>query len=504
MLRHPRELAAALAAVVVVVAWTRRTAGEAAPVAATPAEDAAPRVAAPAEELPPAPEDAASGQAPRKKRRRAKRSSSADELPAEAAAPPPAAPAPASPPPAEAPPAAAPAFAAPPSPEGGWMHPVARRVTRKQVQSLIEQARREQATLIEEQKKQIATLARASSADECEPAEARDVAALEKLKTHNDLLKSQLKRAGVTAIDEVVSFEEAKVKLRAAAARLLGGDGSLEDEREMERWDAFLRVHPEKAAEEARAAAAWRRDHAPANAAALRVVRGFVPPAMTSTGASLAQLEGRLPKAAAKRVFANPALWLTRASKGAIAKVHIADLRSRYHVQSLSLLELRAVYAALPEAFDDAEKASWRADLERKLERMAKETLPPAKRAPAVYGAAGAWADGFEIGGAGPAEDLDDALLPFGADDDALPEPPAKEAAVAAPRPAPPPRAAPPPRRQKPDVFAAIRAKRGDENKGKASLLAAIERKSASADFTSPRRAMANLLQNALAKRRVD
>ena len=49
-----------------------------------------------------------------------------------------------------------------------------------------------------------------------------------------------------------------------------------------------------------------------------------------------------------------------------------------------------------------------------------------------------------------------------------------------------------------------IRAKRGDENKGKASLLAAIERKSASADFTSPRRAMANLLQNALAKRRVD
>ncbi|KAH8049235.1 hypothetical protein JL722_12035 [Aureococcus anophagefferens] len=383
------------------------------------------------------------------------------------------------------------------------MHPVARRVTRKQVQSLIEQARREQATLIEEQKKQIATLARASSADECEPAEARDVAALEKLKTHNDMLKSQLKRAGVTAIDEVVSFEEAKVKLRAAAARLLGGDGSLEDEREMERWDAFLRVHPEKAAEEARAAAAWRRDHAAANAAALRVVRGFVPPAMTSTGASLAQLEGRLPKAAAKRVFANPALWLTRASKGAIAKVHIADLRSRYHVQSLSLLELRAVYAALPEAFDDAKRppgartssGSSSAWPRRPCRRRSARRRSTAPRAPGPTAS--------KLAARVPPR-TSTTRLPFGADDDALPEPPAKEAAVAAPRPAPPPRAAPPPRRQKPDVFAAIRAKRGDENKGKASLLAAIERKSASADFTSPRRAMANLLQNALAKRRVD
>jgi hypothetical protein len=43
--------------------------------------------------------------------------------------------------------------------------------------------------------------------------------------------------------------------------------------------------------------------------------------------------------------------------------VHIADLQAKYSNQGLDLLEMRAVWAALPQEFDldsDAKKAQWR------------------------------------------------------------------------------------------------------------------------------------------------
>ncbi|KAH8062289.1 hypothetical protein JL722_3204 [Aureococcus anophagefferens] len=218
-------------------------------------------------------------------------------------------------------------------------------------------------------------------------------AQLEELRQHNELLKSQLKEAGVSAIEKVVSLDEAKERLRAAAARLLGAQGGgYDDEKEVERWDAYIRVHPDHAAEQLAAEATWRADHATANEACRRVVRGFVPPDVFRSGASLASLKSDgLSADAARRVFKHPALWLTRAAPKRIAKCHVADLRGRYAFETLSLLELRAVFASLPEdgAFENdarGDKQAWKASLAAKLKSLAarKADLPPPKRAPAL------------------------------------------------------------------------------------------------------------------------
>lgn len=93
-----------------------------------------------------------------------------------------------------------------------------------------------------------------------------------------------------------------------------------------------------------------------------RVVRGFVPACILTRGTSLARLSRALPAACAKHVYKTPVLWLTRASREQIARTHIADLRGRYHVGRLSLLELRAIWQSLPESFEvdgDGAKAQW-------------------------------------------------------------------------------------------------------------------------------------------------
>ena len=53
----------------------------------------------------------------------------------------------------------------------------------------------------------------------------------------------------------------------------------------------------------------------------------------------------------ARRVFRERALWLTRMPVGRIRKMALADLR-RLDLGRLDVVELRAVYAALPAAFD--------------------------------------------------------------------------------------------------------------------------------------------------------
>ncbi|KAH8098304.1 hypothetical protein JL720_1240 [Aureococcus anophagefferens] len=253
--------------------------------------------------------------------------------------------------------------------------------------------------------------------------DAAESSQLEELRQHNELLKSQLKEAGVSAIEKVVSLDEAKERLRGAAARLLGAQGGgYDDEKEVERWDAYIRVHPDHAAEQLAAEATWRADHATANEACRRVVRGFVPPDVFRSGASLASLKSDgLSADAARRVFKHPALWLTRAAPRRIAKCHVADLRGRYAFETLSLLELRAVFASLPEdgAFENdarGDKQAWKASLAAKLKSLAarKADLPPPKRAPACYGGAAAWADA--IGRDAPAAALDEAALPFSPD----------------------------------------------------------------------------------------
>jgi hypothetical protein len=101
----------------------------------------------------------------------------------------------------------------------------------------------------------------------------------------------------------------------------------------------------------------------------------MVPPDVAK--GSMAILEARgLPKAVARRVWEKKALWLVRIPPGVIAKTHVADLRSKYSPQGLDIVELRAVFAAIPSEFEndaDGGKAAWREALKNKLAEMCKK-----------------------------------------------------------------------------------------------------------------------------------
>ena len=81
-------------------------------------------------------------------------------------------------------------------------------------------------------------------------------------------------------------------------------------------------------------------------------------------------------KPLAKRIVDQKILWLVHLDPARTAKIHIADLRSRYMYHDLDAVELRAVYAALPSEFEhdeDNAKQTWRRDVRRKLEDSVKK-----------------------------------------------------------------------------------------------------------------------------------
>ena len=95
-----------------------------------------------------------------------------------------------------------------------------------------------------------------------------------------------------------------------------------------------------------------------------------------------------LPEPLAQRVWQKKVLWLTRVQPEFIARIHVADLSMKYSIQGLDLVELRAVWAALPDKFEndnDERKAQWRSKcLDRLKELVASESkgdiLPQIKR----------------------------------------------------------------------------------------------------------------------------
>ena len=189
------------------------------------------------------------------------------------------------------------------------------------------------------------------------------------------MLKSQLMATGQKPIEEVVTFAEAEEKLKGALGRLLMGDEKASEE--YDKWDHFVRNHPEYKLNEDKKSGRWKRDNELLNNTALRFMRTYVPPDII-TKCTLPMLESKLPKAVARRIWTKKTIWLTRIPKDHIAKLHIADLQSKYSPQGLDELELRAMWAALPEKFDNdpkGEKAAWRQDV-LDLLKSRRPTLP--------------------------------------------------------------------------------------------------------------------------------
>ena len=60
-----------------------------------------------------------------------------------------------------------------------------------------------------------------------------------------------------------------------------------------------------------------------------------------------------LPEKLVQHLWATKVLWWTRLEPKLVAKIHIADLRSKFLIQGLDLVELRAVMACLPAQFEN-------------------------------------------------------------------------------------------------------------------------------------------------------
>ena len=190
------------------------------------------------------------------------------------------------------------------------------------------------------------------------------------------MLTNQVVSLGVEPIAEVVTFPKAEQRLQSALVRLMEGDE--EAAKDFDKWDQFVRNHPEYKAKEEAKKLKWTRENTPLNIAALRHIRGLIPPSVIVSG-TLNMLEGKLPSAIAKRVWSKKALWLTRIAPQRIARLHIADLQTKYSTQGLDEVELRAIFAALPDTFDNdgkGDKAAWKDSLLQSLQGKCKQELP--------------------------------------------------------------------------------------------------------------------------------
>ena len=153
-------------------------------------------------------------------------------------------------------------------------------------------------------------------------------------------------------------------------------------------------MQPEYRAERQEKRRLWLEEVGPFTAECLETIRSFIPPTIFSSSLDeLVQYEG-MHKPLAKRIITKQCLWLVRMTPEMIAKIHEGDLIGRYSSegQKLDIIELGAIYAALPSKFEaDAfsRKQQWLERVEGNLKALMElkkaGTLPSDRSRNAVY-----------------------------------------------------------------------------------------------------------------------
>ena len=122
----------------------------------------------------------------------------------------------------------------------------------------------------------------------------------------------------------------------------------------------------------AEAAAAWDEAHRAEFEAAQATMRRLVPPDIRTCAKADLGARG-LPPALVTRLWTKKATWLVRFHPDDTARLHIADLLSKFNNQGLDVVEMRAVWASLPPDFEndgDGKKRKWRENFRVKLEEL--------------------------------------------------------------------------------------------------------------------------------------
>jgi hypothetical protein len=110
----------------------------------------------------------------------------------------------------------------------------------------------------------------------------------------------------------------------------------------------------------------------------LEAIRPFVPVNIASM--TLRDLEGAgLSKVLAKRIMTKRCLWLIRMSQSDIAKMHVADLTSKYNpeAQNLDAIEMAAIYRWLLGVNFESDAGEKKCRMRDNLKRILKEKMGP-------------------------------------------------------------------------------------------------------------------------------
>jgi hypothetical protein len=118
--------------------------------------------------------------------------------------------------------------------------------------------------------------------------------------------------------------------------------------------------------------AKFEREQEPKYKLSYEVMRGIIPPTITKTKVKRMLAEG-VPEPIAHHIWNNKVLWLICMHREDIRKVHVGDLRGKYNFHGLDIVEMRAVWYALPDWNEviDPPKFEWREGFKMKLDEMA-------------------------------------------------------------------------------------------------------------------------------------
>mmetsp|Transcript_23188 Transcript_23188/g.39249 ORF Transcript_23188/g.39249 Transcript_23188/m.39249 type:complete len:517 (-) Transcript_23188:388-1938(-) len=171
-----------------------------------------------------------------------------------------------------------------------------------------------------------------------------------------ELFKDQLLCPDTQPSRYAVSCDMATKRLQHCSQRMKEGDESAREE--YNKWRVYLLSHPERERQCAERKREWVADNNRLNDLCLQHIRATFPPGLSS--ATLSELRQCLPPALASRAWSKLALWLVQMSAEDISRLDEADLASEYTPHGLDEVELRAVWAALPEQLAGAGRMLWR------------------------------------------------------------------------------------------------------------------------------------------------
>ena len=210
----------------------------------------------------------------------------------------------------------------------------------------------------------------------------------ENLTVQLSIVRKQLLDNGLMPL-EFIPLEDINKEIAEILRRL-----NNEEAYDQDRFDYLLKcleVNPEYIAEKELERRQLEEKLVPFLCESLQTMRGFIPPNMQEMKLDELVATHGYSKALAKRIFDKKCLWLTRVDPVSVSKMHISDLSGKFSplAQNLDVVELAAVYAALPEKFQAEDKVKFKIDIFEQLKKMHAEweskKLPKIKCRNTVY-----------------------------------------------------------------------------------------------------------------------